>query len=59
MVGPRSLFPALHRFAERGWIEGQKGELESKRRAKFYTLTRSAARAVLRTSPGNHQKLAT
>jgi len=41
VVGPGSLFPALHRLAERGWIEGEWGELESGRRAKFYALTRS------------------
>ena len=39
VVGPGSLFPALHRLAERGWIEGHWGELESGRRAKFYALT--------------------
>jgi PadR family transcriptional regulator, regulatory protein PadR len=38
-VGPGSLFPALHRLAERGWIDGAWGELESGRRAKFYALT--------------------
>jgi DNA-binding PadR family transcriptional regulator len=41
MVGPGSLFPALHRLAEKGWIEGEWGELESGRRAKFYALTAS------------------
>lgn len=45
-VGPGSLFPALHRLAEKGWIDGQWGELENGRRAKFYTLTR-AGRAQL------------
>jgi len=43
VVGPGSLFPALHRLAERGWIEGQWGELDNGRRAKFYTLTRAGA----------------
>ena len=38
-VGPGSLFPALHRLAEKGWIRGEWGELESGRRAKFYVLT--------------------
>ena len=46
VVGPGSLFPALHRLAEKGWIEGEWGELESGRRAKIYTLTR-AGRAQL------------
>src|SRR5690348_15195060 len=41
VIGPGSLFPALHRLAEKGWIEGQWGELESGRRAKFYSITRS------------------
>src|SRR5438132_7415508 len=39
VVGPGSLFPALHRLAERGWITGTWGALESGRRAKFYDLT--------------------
>jgi transcriptional regulator len=41
VVGPGSLFPALHRLAEKGWIEGEWDELESGRRAKFYSITRS------------------
>jgi PadR family transcriptional regulator, regulatory protein PadR len=41
VVGPGSLFPALHRLADKGWIEGQWDELESGRRAKFYSITRS------------------
>lgn len=39
VIGPGSLFPALHRLEERGWIQGQWGDLESGRRAKFYSLT--------------------
>ncbi len=39
VVGPGSLFPALHRLADRGWIEGVWGELETGRRAKVYALT--------------------
>ena len=39
IVGPGSLFPALHRLADRGWIEGEWGELETGRRAKFYAIT--------------------
>src|SRR5215475_2854600 len=46
VVGPGSLFPALHKLAENGWVEGQWGQLENGRRAKFYTLTR-AGRAQL------------
>ncbi len=40
VIGPGSLFPALHRLAEKGWIAGEWGELETGRRAKFYSLTR-------------------
>lgn len=38
VVGPGSLFPALHRLADRGWIEGNWGELDTGRRAKFYAI---------------------
>src|SRR5579871_5511660 len=41
VVGPGSLFPALHRLADKGWIEGQWGELETGRRAKLYSITRT------------------
>jgi PadR family transcriptional regulator PadR len=41
VVGPGSLFPALHRLAEKGWIAGTWGELENGRRVKFYELTAS------------------
>ena len=45
-VKPGSLFPALHRLEQEGWIVGQWGESENKRRAKYYQLT-SAGRARL------------
>jgi transcriptional regulator len=41
VVGPGSLFPALHRLAEKGWIAGAWGELDNRRRVKLYTLTNS------------------
>jgi transcriptional regulator len=46
MVKPGSLFPALHRLEQSGWIEGQWGESENRRRAKYYALTK-AGRAQL------------
>lgn len=46
VVGPGSLFPCLHRLTEKGWIDGQWGELENGRRAKFYALT-SAGKSQL------------
>jgi PadR family transcriptional regulator PadR len=38
-VKPGSLFPALHRLEEKGWVAGEWGQLESGRRAKCYALT--------------------
>lgn len=34
-----SLYPALHRMEDKGWVEGEWGVSEHKRRAKFYRLT--------------------
>ena len=38
-VKPGSLFPALHRMEQAGWLESSWGESENKRRAKYYRLT--------------------
>ncbi len=35
-----SLFPALHRMQEAGWLASSWGEAETNRRAKFYRLTK-------------------
>ena len=40
LVKPGSLFPALHRMEEAGWLSSFWGESENNRRAKFYRLTR-------------------
>jgi PadR family transcriptional regulator PadR len=58
VVGPGSLFPALHRLEERGWIQGQWGELESGRRAKSYALT-PAGRKQLAEEKRNWHKVHT
>src|SRR5688572_6121242 len=34
-----SLYPALHRLEERGWISSEWGVSDNKRKAKFYKLT--------------------
>ncbi|HEX6966261.1 MAG TPA: PadR family transcriptional regulator [Gemmatimonadaceae bacterium] len=47
-VGEGSLYPALHRLEERGWVEGEWRLSENNRRAKFYRLT-SLGRSRLRT----------
>jgi PadR family transcriptional regulator, regulatory protein PadR len=38
-VKPGSLFPALHRMEEAGWLAAEWGESENNRRAKYYRLT--------------------
>src|SRR5579859_6918637 len=40
-VKPGSLFPALHRMEEAGWLSSNWGESENTRRAKFYRLTKA------------------
>lgn len=59
IVGPGSLFPALHRLAEKGWIEGEWGELaDSGRRAKSYSLT-PAGKAQLKEAKENWRTVLT
>ena len=41
-----SLFPALHRLEQEGWIAGAWGESENKRRAKYYALTAPGRRKL-------------
>lgn len=45
-VKPGSLFPALHRMVEAGWLVGYWGESESNRRAKFYRITKAGIRQL-------------
>ena len=45
-VKPGSLFPALHRMEEQGWIASWWGESENNRRAKYYELTRAGRRQL-------------
>ena len=45
-VKPGSLFPALHRMEEAGWIEATWGESENNRRAKYYQLTRAGRKQL-------------
>ena len=41
-----SLFPALHRMEEAGWLTSSWGESETNRRAKFYRLTKLGRRQL-------------
>jgi len=56
-VGEGTLYPALHRLEERGWITASWGPSENNRRAKFYTLTQ-AGRAQLRVETANWRRYA-
>jgi len=49
-VGQGSLYPALHKLEQQGWIEAQWGESENNRRAKFYSLTRAGRKALEKES---------
>jgi transcriptional regulator len=45
-VKPGSLFPALHRLEEQGWLKAEWGESENRRRARFYRITASGRRQL-------------
>jgi len=52
-----SLYPALYRIEQQGWIEAEWGVSENNQRAKFYRLTR-AGRKQLRVEEENWERLA-
>jgi PadR family transcriptional regulator, regulatory protein PadR len=41
-----SFYTAIYRMEHRGWIEGEWGESENNRRARFYSLTRAGTRQL-------------
>jgi PadR family transcriptional regulator len=41
-----SLYPALHRLEDRGWLQARWEETDSGRDAKFYTLTRAGRKQL-------------
>lgn len=45
-VKPGSLFPALHRMEQSGWLTSVWGESENNRRAKYYRLTKAGQRQL-------------
>jgi PadR family transcriptional regulator PadR len=51
-VGQGSLYPALHRLEERGWISAEWGTSENNRRAKFYTLTAAGRKQLAAETEG-------
>jgi PadR family transcriptional regulator len=57
VVNQGSLYPALYRLEEEGWIASEWGASENNRRAKFYKLTRNGERQLEREQQ-NWQRLA-
>jgi len=47
-VNQGSLYPALHRLEERGWVASEWGVSDANRQAKFYRLTRAGERQLAR-----------
>jgi PadR family transcriptional regulator PadR len=47
-VNQGSLYPALHRLEERGWVASAWGVSDANRQAKFYRLTRAGERQLTR-----------
>ena len=45
-VDEGSLYPALYRMEEKGWIEAEWGMTENNRRAKYYGLTRAGRKQL-------------
>jgi transcriptional regulator len=56
-VQPGSLFPALHRLEEAGWLKSTWRASENNRRAKYYRLT-AAGRRQLDEEAANWQRVA-
>ena len=52
-----SLYPALHRLENRGWLKAEWGQSDSGKPAKFYTLSREGRRQ-LEVERGNWERLA-
>lgn len=58
LVKPGSLFPALHRLEEKGWLQSEWGESENRRKAKYYKLTK-AGRRQLQVETNEWRKIST
>ena len=49
-VSDGSLYPALHKLEQEGWITAEWRQTENNRRAKFYSLTRAGRRQLEKES---------
>ena len=57
-VSEGSLYPALHKLEQEGWIKAEWKQTENNRKAKFYSLTR-IGRRQLESEAANWQRLST
>jgi PadR family transcriptional regulator PadR len=58
LVGEGSLYPALYRMQDKGWIESEWGQSDNNRRARYYRLTK-AGRRQLNEEKENWSRLVT
>jgi transcriptional regulator len=56
-VRPGSLFPALHRLEEKGWLSSHWAGSENNRKARYYQLTQAGTNQ-LRTETENWDRIA-
>ena len=54
-VSDGSLYPALHKLEQHGWIASEWRPSENNRRAKFYSLTRAGRRQLERETENWHR----
>jgi transcriptional regulator len=54
-VSDGSLYPALHKLEQQGWITAEWRPSENNRRAKFYSLTRSGRKYLERETANWHR----
>lgn len=57
-VSDGSLYPALHKLEQQGWIQAEWKATENNRRAKFYSLTRLGKRHLEREA-ANWERIST
>jgi len=54
-VSDGSLYPALHKLEQHGWISAEWGPTENNRRAKYYSLTRAGRKHLEREAANWHR----
>lgn len=50
MLNQGTLYPALVRLEQQGWIKGEWGRTENNRDAKFYAITKAGSKAIEKQS---------